>query len=102
MARSGPSQNAAGTATRTQVADTATNTTILAANPNRVGGSIYNDSTAVLYLGEGTVDVTTTNYTAQVPPNGLYEIPLNFTGAYEGLWASDPNTGGAKVTERTE
>lgn len=88
-----------GTATRTQVADSASDVLILAANARRVQATVYNDSTVALYVGLGTTTVTTTNYSAIVFPNGLFVVPETFTGEIRGIWASDPNTGGAKVTE---
>jgi hypothetical protein len=87
------------TATRSQVADTTVEGIILAANGNRKGGQVYNDSSAVLLLGLGTTVVSATNYTAKVYPDGLYTIPGEFTGQVRGLWESDPNDGGARVTE---
>src|SRR5205823_2753381 len=51
----------AATATITSVNDTNTSTTILASNANRLGATVYNDSTATLYLllGSGTASSTT-------------------------------------------
>lgn len=89
------------TATRTQVADAAADTLILAANSGRQKATVYNDSSALLYLGLGTTATTSSNYTARVYPNGYYEAPSDFTGQIRGIWATDPNDGGAKVTEIT-
>jgi hypothetical protein len=91
----------AATGTRTQVADSASDGVILAANATRKFASIANDSTVSLYLGLGTTAVTTTNYTVRILPGYYYEVPSVFTGQIRGLWESDPNTGGAKVTELT-
>lgn len=91
----------ATTAVRSSVADSAINVTILASNVNRRGATIYNNSTVDLYLGLGTADVTNTDFTHKIAPGGYYEVPFNYTGAIEGLWASDPNTGAALVTELT-
>jgi len=90
------------TGTRSQVSDSATNVTILAANASRLGATVYNDSSAILYLGLGTTDVTTSNYTIKVASSGYYEVPYGYTGAIEGLWATDPNDGAARVTELTK
>ena len=87
------------TATRTQVADSAVDVEILASNTNRLGATIYNDATALLYLALGTVAATSTNYTARVYSSGYYEVPANYTGAIRGIWASDLNDGAARVTE---
>jgi len=89
------------TGTRSQVADSATDVQILASNANRLGASVFNDSSATLHLGLGTTTVTTTNYTAKLASGAYYEVPGGFTGELRGLWASDPNDGGAKVTELT-
>ena len=89
------------TATRTQVADNAADVAILASNANRLGATIYNDSSALLYLGLGTTAASTTNYTARVYPNGYYEVPGNYTGEIRGIWATDPGDGAARVTELT-
>ena len=91
----------AATGTRTQVADNAADVLLLASNASRLGATVFNDSSALLYLGLGTTAVTTTNYTAKVFPNGYYEAPYRFTGQIRGIWATDPGDGGAKVTELT-
>lgn len=91
----------AATATRTQVNDSATDVLILAANSNRLGAMILNDSSSLLYLGLGTATVTATDYTAKVYSNQYYHVPENFTGQIRGIWATDPNDGGARVTELT-
>lgn len=88
-------------ATRTQVNDTNTDTLLLAANLNRLGAIVVNDSSATLYLGLGATTVTSTNYTTKILPNGYFEIPFSFTGQIRGIWATDPNDGGARITELT-
>jgi hypothetical protein len=89
----------AAAATVSSVADTASSTTILAANSNRLGASVYNDSTVVLYLLYGSGTASATNYTAAVYPNGFHPILTHYTGQITGVWASDPDTGAARVTE---
>ncbi len=91
----------AGTGTRTSVADSATAVEILAANSARKGAVITNDSSAMLYLGLGTVDPTTTNYTTKIPPDQSFKVPSCYTGQIKGIWASDPGDGAARVTELT-
>lgn len=88
------------TSTRTQVADTASDTQLIAANTARKKVIIYNDSTAALYIGFGATAVTTSNYTAIIYPNGYFEDTYSLD-QIRGIWASDPNTGGAKITELT-
>lgn len=89
------------TATRTQVADSATDVLVLASNVARVGATIWNDSSATLFLGLGTVAVTATNYTARIVTGAYYEVPKGFTGEIRGIWATDPGDGAARVTELT-
>lgn len=96
-----PVKHVSGTATRTQVADSASDGLILAANAARLGATIWNDSSAILYLGLGTTTVTTTNYTAQLSEGAYYEVPFGFTGQIRGIWATDPGDGAARVTELT-
>lgn len=91
----------AATATRTSVADSLTSVTILAANTNRKGAIITNDSTALLYIGLGLATATTTNYTTTLNTDGTYVVPDAYTGIIVGIWATAPGTGGARVTELT-
>lgn len=81
-----------------QVSAAITNTSILAANANRKGASIYNNSSANLYLAFGATAATTA-FSVKVPPNNLYEFPNPpvWTGAVSGIW--DAANGNAQVTE---
>ncbi len=89
-----------GTGTTSQVSDTNVSTTILAANTARLGASVFNDSTVTLYLKMGTT-ASTTDYTVQLVAGAYWEAPYGYTGKIDGIWASDPNTGAARVTEYT-
>ncbi len=91
----------ATTATTSAVADNAASTTILASNANRLGASVFNDSSAALYLLLGSGTASATNYTCRVASGGYYEVPFGYTGQINGIWASDPNDGAARVTELT-
>lgn len=85
------------TATRTSVAGAAADTALLAANPARIGATIYNESTAILYLGYGATAVSLTNYSVQVPASGYLEIPPQFVAcAIRGYWAAA--NGSARIT----
>lgn len=90
-----------GTPTVTSVGDSASSVTILAANTNRLGATVQNDSSAVLYLLLGTGPATTTNYTVRMVQNAYFEVPYDYVGIITGIWASDPNDGAARVTELT-
>lgn len=90
--------NSAG-ATETNVAASASSVTVLAAS-GRTGATVFNDSSATLYLllkTGGTASVT--NYTVQIPGGGYYELPFMFTGDLIGIWSSA--TGNARVNEFT-
>lgn len=86
------------TGTVTVVASIITTSTILAANVNRKGATIYNDSTKILYL---TLAATTTltAYTVQLAKQSYYEVPYHYTGIISGLWSAA--NGSAVVTELT-
>ncbi|WP_269929972.1 hypothetical protein [Aminobacter sp. HY435] len=83
------------------VASSATLVTLLAANRNRLGAVITNDSTAVLTIKLG-VGASQSDYTVKLAPSATgvpasYELPFGYVGVVTGLWASA--NGDAKVTE---
>ena len=90
----------ASTGTTSQVADNSSSTTVLASNANRLGASILNDSSARLYLKAGAT-ASTTDYTVSLAQNDYWEVPSGYTGKIDGIWASDPGDGAARVTEYT-
>src|SRR5260221_10107666 len=55
------------TATRSNVAGAAADTSLLASNAARKGALFYNDSTAILYLAYGAAAASLTSCTVQVP-----------------------------------
>lgn len=77
----------ASTTTTTSVASSTSNVTLLAANTARLGATIYNDSTSVLYLKLGAT-ASTTSYTVQMIAASYYETPYGYTGQIDGIWAS--------------
>lgn len=84
------------TATPTSVAGSATSVQLLAANTARKGVTIYNDSTAILYLKLGTT-ASTTSYNLQMVALSYYELPFGYTGRIDGIWASA--AGNARISE---
>ena len=92
-------QAQASGATRTLVSDNAAAVTILAANANRKGAYIVNTSSAILYIGLGTVDPSTSDYTAKILQDQDWRCPDCYVGIIKGIWGTDPNDGGARVTE---
>jgi hypothetical protein len=94
----------AAVATVTSINDTASSVALLAANANRRGGSIVNNSTSILYILLGTGTASATNFSVAIDGKttvpGVYFIPPNFTGAIFGVWSAD-STGAAIMTELT-
>lgn len=90
----------ATTATVTAVPDNAASVTLVAANSSRIGASVTNDSSAKLYVKTGTT-ATATDYTVPLVSGAYWEAPYGYTGRIDGIWASDPNDGAARVTEYT-
>lgn len=82
----------------TQVASSATNVTLLASAAGRRGSTVYNASTAILYLKLGAT-ASATSYTTQVAASGYYEVPFGYTGIIDGIWAAA--NGFAYVTSLT-
>ncbi len=89
----------AATNTNSSVAGNASSMSLLASNTSRKGATIYNDSTATLYIAFSASAASTTAYVAQIPPNGYYEAPYGYTGQIYGIWSSA--TGNARINEIT-
>jgi hypothetical protein len=83
----------------TSVASSASDVVILAASVNnqRKGFTVYNDSTAILYLLLANAVSSATNYTVQMAAGSYYESPYQYNGIVKGIWASA--NGNARVTE---
>ncbi len=74
---------------------------LLAADANRLGGSIYYDDAAILYLLEGTGTPSPTNFTTKLGA-GLYtqyDVPNGYRGAIRGVWSAA--TGAAYTSSRS-
>lgn len=85
------------TATLTNVASSASSVTLFAANGSARARTVFNDSTAVLYVKFGTT-ASVTSYTVQIASNGYYEFPPTaFGGRVDGIWAAA--NGNARLTE---
>ena len=75
----------------TTVNDTATSTTLLAPSVGNYGFSVFNTSTAILYMLQGTGTASATNFSVRLDPGDYWETPHpNWAkeGA-TGVWASD-------------
>lgn len=87
-----------GTATTSNVADSASSVSLLASNSSRLGFIIFNDSASVLYVKLGTT-ASTSSFTYKVNAYGtINETSFPYTGAIDGIWASDAG-GNARITE---
>ena len=86
-------------ATVASVAAAVADTTLLAANASRMGASVFNASTAILYLNLGT-GASAASYTVRMTPNAYYEIPFGYSGQINGYWAAA--NGAALVTQVTQ
>lgn len=83
--------------TVSSVASAALPVMLLPANPARKGVTIYNASTAILYVILSSQNASTTFYTFPMPTNSYYEIPFRYRGVIGGVWAS--SNGFALMTE---
>lgn len=84
------------TATLANVASSASSVTLFAAAGSTRARTIYNDSTAVLYVKFGTT-ASATSYTVQLAAGDYYEFPQPcYGGRVDGIWASA--NGNARVT----
>lgn len=90
----------AGTGTLTSVDSTTVSGTILAANTNRLGATIYNTDANALYILFGSGTASASNLAWSIASNSQYQIPFGYTGVVTGVWAGD-GAGAAKVTEFT-
>jgi len=70
------------------VAASITPVVLVPTNSMRRMVTIYNDSTAVLYVALNTI-VSSTNYTVQLFPQDYFELPIPiYTGDIWGVWAA--------------
>ena len=84
-------------ATLANVASSASSVTVFSANGAAKGRTVWNDSTAILYLKFGTT-ASSTSYTVQLAAGAYYEFPQPvFAGRVDGIWASA--NGNARTTE---
>ena len=82
--------------TLANVASSASSVTLFAAASDTSARTIWNDSTAVLYVKFGTT-ASTSSFTVQLAAGAYYEFPQPlFAGRVDGIWASA--NGFARVT----
>lgn len=87
----------AATATLANVAASAASVTLAAANAERQGLIVYNDSASVLMVKYGTA-ATATSFTYLLQPGGTLEMgQVVYRGVVTGIWTAA--AGAARVTE---
>jgi len=86
------------TSVTSSVAGSMSSVVLLASNSIRLGATIYNDSSALLYVKLGTT-ASTTDYTIKLFPLSYYEVPYGYTGAIGAVWSAA--TGFARIDELT-
>lgn len=83
-------------ATLTNVASSGSSVTLFSAESTVNARTIYNDSTAVLYVKFGTT-ASSSSYTVQLAAGAYYEFPQPvYAGRVDGIWASA--NGNARLT----
>ncbi len=86
--------------TISRITSAAADTLLLAQNANRCGVTIYNESTAILYLCLSKQTASNTAYSVQVAAGGSFILrPEDYKGEIRGIWAAA--NGAAMVTEFT-
>lgn len=91
-------ESTSGTSTPTTVTASATSVTVLAANSSRKGATIWNDSTANLFIDFDSA-ATTSEFAVKIAAGGYFELPFNYTGVISGIWSAA--NGNALVRELT-
>lgn len=86
------------TSVTSSVSGSASNVILLPSNGTRLGATIYNDSSALLYVKLGSV-ASITDYTIKLFPLSYYEIPYGYTGEIDGIW--NFANGHARIDELT-
>jgi hypothetical protein len=87
------------TATVSSVAGSATAVTLFAAGAGNdaAARTVFNDSTADLYVKFGAT-ASATDFTVKIPAGGYYEVPAPvYDGLITGIWTSA--TGSARLTQ---
>lgn len=92
--------NKASTSAITSVAGSTANTTILAANANRIFASIYNGTNKNMYILLSASAASTSNYSILLITGSYWEVPNDWTGGIQAVWANGVS-GNALVTELT-
>lgn len=88
-----------GTSVLTNVPASLTNVNLLPANLNRLGATIYNESSSgFMYVKLGSV-ASSSSYTIRMLPLDYFEVPFGYTGQIDALWSITGGT--ARIDELT-
>jgi hypothetical protein len=91
-------QVVAQTGAQSSVAGSAASVTLLAANVNRLGATLYNDSNKNFFVKLGAT-ASNTSFTVRMSSQTYYEVPFGYTGSIDGI--QDVANGNMRVTELT-
>ena len=86
------------TSTPSTVAASTTSQTLIAANSNRKGLTIWNNSTATLYIDFDSA-ASTSDFAVKIAADGYFELPFDYTGIISAIWGAA--NGNALVRELT-
>lgn len=78
------------------VSASASSVTILAANDDRLGATLYNDSTSACYV-KFAATASSTSFSVAMGPGSYLEVPYQHRGIIDGVWVTA--TGAMRVTE---
>jgi hypothetical protein len=81
----------------TSVDDTASSTTLIAANESALERIVQNDSSSILYVKFGAT-ASPTDYSVKLYTDDV--LTTSYTGRMDGIWSAN-STGAAKITELT-
>lgn len=87
------------TATHSDVGASVTTVTLLAANANRLGATIYHDATVGMLSVRYGSGASSSNRDTVLMPGGTLRVPYSYTGIITGIWSVA--SGNARVAEFT-
>lgn len=92
-------QEAASAATLSSVNSTASNTAILAADPDTVHVTIYNSDENALLIKYGAT-ASASSFTYRIRPGETWDMPYRYVGQIDGIWEAN-GAGTAFITKLT-
>ena len=77
----------ASTCTTTSVASSATNVTLLSANADRLGATLFNDSSSDVFVKFGAT-ASSSSFNIEMGPDGYFEVPFGYRGQIDAIWGT--------------